>query len=367
MEYCLYMESFLSQLVLSNALSYRLLRHILFWVLCVFFFVTIYASFWNYGSNTPNSIFEAVAFLPAHMFLSYTIIYIVIPRYLLTGRYFSIFVAVVFLILVTALISYLISQIIITPYRISHNLSPPQKSLFMGMLAGLRGSNTVAGFAASIKLMKYWYFKKEENAVLEKEKLKAELEVLKGQLHPHFLFNTLNNLYSLVLQRSQQAPDVVLKLSELLRYMLVESQQGFIPLSKEIAIVKHYIELEQIRFGGRLELVFNLKGDLKDKQIPPLLLLPLIENAFKHGANEMVEHPWMSLDIFLTENTLRLKLINGKPSHHDSPTPLSSGIGLQNLKKRLTLIYPNQHKIQMWDEPDNYVVNLEINLHHHDF
>lgn len=359
------MERFLSQLVLSNSVTYRLGRHCLFWVLCIFFFVTIYGSFWGYQNNVPNTFFEAVAFLPAHMFLSYTIIYVVIPRFLFTGRYFSIVVSVILLIIVTAFISYAISRLVVTPFRLANGLVPPSKSLFLGLLAGLRGSNTVAGFAVSIKLVKYWYLKKEENASLEKEKLQAELEVLKGQLHPHFLFNTLNNLYSLILQNSKQAPDVVLKLSELLRYMLMESKNGFIPLSKEISMIRHYIALEQVRFGDRLDLGLNLKGDVENINIAPLLLLPVVENAFKHGANEMLERPWISLDICLTDSKLKLKLINGKPPYSNKLNSLSSGIGLTNLKKRLDLLYPGKHKLQTSNEEESYTVNMELELNNH--
>jgi LytS/YehU family sensor histidine kinase len=355
------MELFLSELVLSNKTVYRIGRHLLFWVACVFFFVTIYGSFWNYGYNITNTYKEAILFLPAHMFMSYSILYILIPRYLLTGRYISLIIGIIVLLPITAFISFELSQWLITPLRNSQGIEPPSKSLFLGLMAGLRGSNTVAGFAASIKLVKYWYFKKEENAILEKEKLKAELEVLKGQLHPHFLFNTLNNLYSLVLQQSKQAPEVVLKLSELLRYILTESQSRLICLSKELSILRSYIELEQARFGERLELTLNIKGDIHDQKIAPLLLLPLVENAFKHGANEMLEYPWLSLDIAVTEQHLKLKLINGKPATNQTSI-FSSGIGLQNLKKRLALIYPNQHQFQTISEEESFIVNLELEL-----
>ena len=228
-------------------------------------------------------------------------------------------------------------------------------------MAGLRGSNTVAGFAAAIKLVKHWYFKKEENTLLEKEKLKAELEVLKVQLQPHFLFNTLNNLYSLILQQSKQAPEVVLKLSELLRYILTESAKSKIPLTRELSILKNYINLEQLRFGNRLDTNINIQGDLDNKLIAPLLLLPLIENAFKHGANEIIEQPWMSLDIVVNENRLKFKLINGKATQLEKNL-FSSGIGLQNLEKRLSLLYPDKYDLRITNEDESFLVSLHLAL-----
>lgn len=357
------METFLSDLVLSNRLGYRLGRHFLFWTMCVFFFVVIYGSFWNYGYQIKNTYTEAILFLPAHMFLSYSIIYFLIPRYLFTGKYLQLVFGIFIFILLTALFSFLISQWFITPYRDSQGLAAPSKNIFIGFLAGLRGSNTVAGFAAAIKLVKYWYFKKEENAKLEKEKLTAELEVLKGQVHPHFLFNTLNNLYSLILQQSKEAPDVVLKLSSILRYVLTECQQEMIGLAKELAILNHYISLEQIRFGDRLELSMHVEGDLEQNVIAPLLLLPLVENSFKHGANEMLEQPWISISISVTGNQMKFKIINGKPNNQLSASPFSSGTGLQNLRKRLALIYPSQHELRITDNEENFTANLTIKMH----
>lgn len=356
------METFLSNLVLSNRLDYRLGRHFLFWMMCVFFFVIIYGSFWNYGYQIKNTYIEAIIFLPAHMFLSYVIIYFLIPRYLFTGKYIQLVMGVLVFILITALLSFLISQWFIAPFRDAQGLNTPSKNIFIGLLAGLRGSNTVAGFVAAIKLVKYWYFKKEENAQLEKEKLKAELEVLKGQVHPHFLFNTLNNLYSLILQQSKEAPEVVLKLSSLLRYVLTECQQGMIDLTKELTILNHYISLEQIRFGNRLDLSVCVEGDLDHKSIAPLLLLPLVENSFKHGANEMLDQAWISISISIAGTQLKCKVINGKPFDQRTNIPFSSGIGLQNLRKRLALIYPNNHELRITDNAENFTANLIINL-----
>lgn len=355
------MDQFFSNLALSDKFSYRLGRHFLFWGLCVVFFGTIYGSLWNYGPKGANAYVEAVMYLPLHMFMSYMIIYFLFPRYLFTGKYFSLTVGIIILIPMTALLSFLFSQWWITPYREALGIEPPSKNLYSGFMAGLRGSNTVAGFVAAIKLVKHWYFKKEENTLLEKEKLKAELEVLKAQLQPHFLFNTLNNLYSLILQQSKQAPEVVLKLSELLRYILTESAKNKILLTRELSILKDYIALEHIRFGSRLDMTINIHGDLDNKLIAPLLFLPLVENTFKHGANEILEQPWMSLDIAVNENTLKFKLINSNATRSEI-SAFSSGIGLQNLNKRLLLLYPGKHELRIVNEGESFLVSLLLEL-----
>lgn len=330
--------------------------------MCVLFFGAIYGSYWDSGIPVkPYAFIDAMIYLPLHIFMSYSIIYFLFPRYLFNGMYLSLITGIVILILVTAILSFAISHWLIDPFHQSIGIPARNHTLFSGFMAGLRGSNTVAGFAAAIKLVKYWYIKKEENTLLEKEKLKAELEVLKGQLHPHFLFNTLNNLYSLILQQSKQAPEVVLKLSELLRYILVESTNSRIPITKELSIIKNYIALEQIRFGKRLDLSINIEGDLEEIQIEPLLFLPLVENAFKHGANEMAEQAWISLDVKASVSQLIFKLINGKPATGQG-LGITTGIGLQNLRKRLSLIYPGRHILRILEEDEKFMVTLQLQL-----
>lgn len=358
------MDTILSRLVLSDEGSYRLARHTLFWVACLLFFGTIYGSFWRWDESAPlfnaTSFVEAAFYLPLHMFLSYSIIYGLLPRYLFTGKYVQLVSGVFVLMLITAVFSYFISGFIVNPYREWLGLPVSAKVFPNGLMSGLRGSNTVAGFAVAIKLVKYWYGKKMENEELEKAKLKAELQLLQGQLQPHFLFNTLNNLYALVLQGSAHAAEVVIKLSALLHYMLTESRQGLIPVDREIDMLRHYIDLERIRFGERLDLQVHIEGQSGTSQIAPLILLPFVENAFKHGASEMLDPPWISLVIAQREGSLHMKLINGK-THHRNGKP-STGIGLSNVRRRLNLLYPGRHELRTQDHDESYLVNLHLEL-----
>jgi LytS/YehU family sensor histidine kinase len=219
---------------------------------------------------------------------------------------------------------------------------------------------TVAGFATALKLIKIWYIKKQENERLEKERLLAVLQVLKSQLHPHFMFNTLNSIYSLALTKSNATADAILKLSSLLRYMLTECTNPVILLATEIQILKNYIDLEKNRFGSRFDISVNIQGDVNGKKIAPLLLLPFVENAFKHGSNEMLEQAWMSLDLIVEDQELQMKLINGKTSY-DGVQP-SSGIGLQNVQKRLKLMYPQSHELRIREHEDTFIVTLSLQL-----
>src|SRR5688500_15248304 len=226
-------------------------------------------------------------------------------------------------------------------------------------MAGLRGSMTVAGFAVAIKLVKMWYFKNVENERLEKEKLKAELEVLKGQLNPHFMFNTLNSIYALALKKSDYTPEAILMLSQLMRYILTDCTAFTIELHKEIQALKDYIALEKNRFGNRIDIVLNIQTELKNKMIAPLLLLPFIENSFKHGTSEMIEQVWISLDLQVKGDTLKFKLINGKMEErsqvHNSPQ-----VGLLNVRRRLELLYPRAHTLILTEDKDTFVVSLTL-------
>jgi LytS/YehU family sensor histidine kinase len=233
-------------------------------------------------------------------------------------------------------------------------------TFFFSFMGGLRGSMTIAGFAVAIKLIKHCYQKKIETEQLEKERVKAELEILKGQIHPHFMFNTLNSIYSLALKKSDDTPEAILKLSKLMRYILTDCTKVTVELNKEVEVLLHYIELEKSRFGSRLDISVNIKGDIDKHSIAPLLLLPFLENSFKHGANEMIEQAWITLDLQINETALRLKLINGRAIDHNNPN--SMHMGLQNVKKRLQLLYPNAHELRITEDADTFVVSLAIEL-----
>ena len=177
---------------------------------------------------------------------------------------------------------------------------------------------------------------------MEIEKIKSELSFLKTQLQPHFLFNTLNNIYSLTFNNSQLAGKSILQLSGLLRYVIYESEAEKVDLQKEINHLKDYIELEKIRFASRLELSFNISGHLADKKIAPVLLMPFLENAFKHASNKMNEKIWITIDLIVKESNLYFTVENsvfldGKTQMQNS----YSGIGLENVKRRLSLLYEN--------------------------
>ncbi len=187
-----------------------------------------------------------------------------------------------------------------------------------------------------------FFIKVRESKQLEIEKIKSELNFLKAQFQPHFLFNTLNNIYSLTLNNSQLAGKSILQLSRLLRYMLYESDAEMVDLQKEISHLQDYIELEKLRFAFRMELSFNISGNITNKKIIPILLIPFLENAFKHASNKINEKIWITIDLIVKDGNLNFTVENsvfpeGKTQMHNA----YSGIGLENVKRRLSLLYEN--------------------------
>ena len=206
-----------------------------------------------------------------------------------------------------------------------------------------------------------WLKSESSRKELQTKNMQSELKFLKSQINPHFLFNTLNNLYALTLKKSDLAPEIVLKLSEIMRYMLYECNAAEVSLSKEIAFMKNYIGLEQLRYGDRLDMSLHISGDWENKQMAPLLLVPFVENAFKHGTSQQLEQAWMHIELMVQGNTLKFKLINSRDIDAQ-PTTDSGGIGLQNVKKRLQLLYANRHDLRLVAEDETFMVVLTLEL-----
>ncbi|HET6767440.1 MAG TPA: histidine kinase [Chitinophagaceae bacterium] len=224
------------------------------------------------------------------------------------------------------------------------------------------------GFAVMIKLIKRWWMKQQETEQVAREKAKAELQLLKAQVHPHFLFNTLNNIYFFTLSGSPKAPEMITKLSGLLHYILNECNQPLVPLEKEIKMIQDYVALEKIRYGDDMKMTVELPDHVSNHMIAPLLLIPFIENSFKHGASKMLTQPYVKLRIAVDNNFLQLFITNSRPEKPDAEIakarlPAGQGnIGLKNVKKRLELLYPLDHKLNIVEEPGSFSVFLKIRL-----
>ena len=215
--------------------------------------------------------------------------------------------------------------------------------------------------AVGLRLTKHWYLKEHKNVQLQRENADAQLQLLNAQIHPHFLFNTLNNIYSRTQVESPDGSKMIMDLSELLRYVLYEGQKPMVPLSHELQMIRQYIGLEKVRYGNKLDVHMVIPEGLEDLFIAPLLLLPFIENCFKHGTSNILLNPWINLTVEINETTLSMKLINGKAAHK-SPRVNSEGIGINNVRKRLELLYRGKHQLQIIEEDEVFVVDLKVEL-----
>ena len=216
-----------------------------------------------------------------------------------------------------------------------------------------------------LKLSKSWFWVSElEKELLEKEKQKteAELKALKAQINPHFFFNTLNSIYSLALDKDERLPNTVLQLSDLMRYFLYESKDNFIPLEKELAVVNNYIALQKIRSDSKLNLEIKKTGDVNGQEIAPLLLITFLENAFKHGVKGSSGHSFIRLDIEIEKNKLLFSVENNKGTIDEIKTGDYGGLGLENIKRQLELLYPAKHILTIKNMNDSFTVQLQLSL-----
>lgn len=360
--------------IFSNKLNFRLARHFIFWFSWWIFCSILYSylptpEVLPYSSRIIISAAEALVFLPIHMFVAYSMVYFLVPYLLIKGRYVYSIIAVAILFLVTGVLNAFLSphvgqlrNVLLDP--IFQNPLPERyapKSFHYSMMAGLRGGVTVAGLAAAIKLMKHWYVKEQRNLQLQKENTEAQLQLLKAQVHPHFLFNTMNNIYSYTQNTAPEAAKLVAGLSDLLRYILYSGNQTLVPLNKELKMLEDYITLERVRYDERLDVQLKFPDNSERLYITPLLLLPLLENCFKHGLSNMIEQPWISFRISLENNNMIMKLVNGKATGYEA-SKTTLGIGLKNVQKRLELLYPQKHHFKITDEEDVFIVDLKLEL-----
>jgi len=216
-----------------------------------------------------------------------------------------------------------------------------------------------------LKLSKSWFLVSWlQNELLEKEKQKAEVELkaLKAQINPHFFFNTLNSIYSMSLDKDERLPGTILQLSEMMRYFLYESKDNFVPLQKELAVVDSYIALQTIRSDEQLKIEIRREGDVTDQKIAPLILITFLENAFKHGAKGDSKNTFIRSTIRTERDKLIFIAENNKGNVDEIEKGRHSGLGLENVKRQLELLYPGKHLLSIQETLDKFYVRLELNL-----
>jgi len=329
--------------------------HFGFWILTYFFLFIMD----NRTLPVLYKLTDNLVDISFFIFISYVNIYYLIPQFLQNKKPILYLLSLVGMII---LLSPILTSIYLLIYHnfvdeVSAQLESKYTAFIIGLFVGLA--------SLFFKVTKDWLVHQQERKDLESQKLQSELKFLKSQINPHFFFNTLNNLYALTLKKSDLAPEIVLRLSEMMRYMLYECNEKKVSLVKEINYVKNYLELEKLRQGDKFEINFNLEGELNGQEIAPLVFIPFLENSFKHGVSNQIKSGYVNIDLILSDKKVELEIENSKPPSIPDKMGLkkSGGIGLENVKRRLKLLYPQKHEIQILDKANTFKVSLNINLH----
>ncbi|MES2829373.1 MAG: histidine kinase [Bacteroidota bacterium] len=348
--------------------NYRWVLHMLFWV---FAFIAYYSShhFSGYFQTKlyPQSVLAGLFVVRFFMYLmvSYSFLFIVVPLYKKPQklRYWLTFLSVV-------LFWYLMQTLL---FSLIYHSAPVQPSNADNSLMGIAGrhySNYLIFFSIFIAFFYFVDIYEQQKGLKQLEQYKTqkitlESSFLKSQINPHFLFNTLNNIYALSLKKSDQTQVIIERLESLLHYMLYECKSELVPLENEFTFTDSYIALEKLRHkDDQCAVTVNINGDIKNKRIAPLLLINFLENAFKHGTKTSFGKSWINLDVDVTENIVHFKLQNSKPFNlvGQAISDYKGGIGLKNVKRRLQILYPQRHQLQINSFKDRFEIDLTINI-----
>lgn len=335
--------------------------HLVFWLIMLFYYTS---SSWPFEANKIFLLERMLSKLMVQVILSYLVIYILVPFLLNKKREIVFAVSSVLLVYMVYVLHTGIRCFYLLPkYPEIYSVRPPLIFMeritniyaFLGSITGL--------IVPTILLMMYDYFKRQkEVSVLKEEKKTTELNLLKHQLNPHFLFNTLNNIYTLALKKSDSTPEAISKLAEILDYMLYQCDDKFVPLINEVNLIDNYIVLEKIRYGKRVDVRFEhtIEDDVK---IAPLLLLTFVENAFKHGISQEVNAGTVQITIEASKNNIFFKIENSKPKiDKNMAVTKRDSIGLKNIRNQLNILYDSRSFILNINEDSRtYSVVLKIN------
>lgn len=328
------------------------------WLLHVVFWILVF--FWMIGGKESNYSLLEITRTLISLFFYILVVYInigyLIPRFLNQKNFMTYVLLLLTMVAVLTPIKVMMLYLTYEEVEPREMLVMNQQNIFLVLF-------TIAGGTTIIKIISDWQRHQRDRKELETQRMQSEIKFLKSQINPHFLFNTLNSLYALTLKKSDKAPEIVIKLSEMMRYMLYESNERRVPLQKEVNYIQNYLALEALRQSGQADIRFNVEGQITDQTIAPLIFIPFLENSFKHGLNHQLSDGYVHVNMKVLDNKLLLRILNSKPAQPPLPTEKTSGgIGLANVQRRLNLLYPNQYKLDIEDNDKEHIVELSLAL-----
>ena len=352
------------------------------WVLHVVFWSLVFGMMLMAGPGNDISALEVlrkIINVTFYMLVVYINLGYLIPRFLSQKNFMT------YCLLLLAMVA------VFTPIKvfllyITYEEVDPREFLLMNQQYIFLLLFLIAAGSTVIKIISDWQGHQRDRKDLETQRLQSEIKFLKSQINPHFLFNTLNSLYALTLKKSDQAPEIVIKLSEMMRYMLYECNERRVPLQKEVNYIENYLAMEALRQASSADIQFSVEGEITDQTIAPLIFIPFLENSFKHGVNRQINEGYVHVMMKVMDNKLLFRILNSKPikasgysslpfsqrgesdravataTIKNGATKLSGGIGLVNVRRRLNLLYPNQYKLDIEDNDKEHIVELSLDL-----
>lgn len=319
---------------------------------------------WIFQNEFLEPLVNKLCYLPSQLLVGYAFLYWLLP-YLFQGRYLRFFILILPLSYMATVLARFLK---IYVYETILSVDADKESLIQILTETphLMVQYMIWVFlfpiiSLTIVLIIYHFKEKSKLEHLKQEKQLAELSFLKAQVHPHFLFNTLNNLYTLALQKSPKTAEITRKLRDILVYMFHKCNEPRVRIVEEINLIQNYIDLESIRYGKRLKVIFDHEIENKDFQIAPLMLLSLVENAFKHGASGDLGVPEIIIKLYQKKDSISFEIFNTKPKKlSKDKQEYRKGIGLKNVKRQLALVYENQFDIQIYDREKSFEVKIKV-------
>ncbi len=350
--------------IINKLLQKRWATHTLFWV--AMFAIPVAQRNVSGGDLYPVIISYAVI-LPSQMIFAYFLTYYLVPHLIKQRKYLQFLVYSVVTVYFLGVLARILTIYVAEPLFVKDLTQESILEIFTDpgylFIVYVPSVCFIPILMASIKVIKDTYKEREKIETLKQEKTKAELNFLKAQIHPHFLLNTLNNLYALTLKKSDKAPETVIKLSDMLVYTLYQCEEKYVPLESEIKLLKNYISLEQLRYGDNLKISFKEKVTDKNVFIAPLILLSIVENAFKHGASGETEDAEIAITIEQSDDSFNFEVTNSKSGIMQiDHTDHTKGIGTENVKKQLELVYPQRYIFEVTENEKSYKVLLKLDL-----
>lgn len=368
---------------LNKSFKIAVIEYLLFGVIWLGIFSIPFFNQWGYSSPDWSKLLSEWLRIFGFFLLFLANIGLLIPRFLITKKYKTyIFSAIALIIIVPFTGIFLDSILFPTPLKMPPmnlgsgipmelgsgmpapiGFKPEQKTVYdslgLQIVANLIISFLIVGSSTTFKVIGQWLVADDRRKDLEKEQLRTELALLRHQVSPHFLMNTLNNIHSLIDLNREDAKDAVIRLSTMMRYLLYDTSQGQTSLKKEIGFIESYISLMQLRFSKHVTVKLEIPDEIPDIIIPPMLFISLLENAFKHGVSYK-EDSYVSFKIGITDNMLQCTIKNSKHFKIAEPGNRYSGIGLSNIRKSLDLLYGKNFQYEIIENETDYQVNLNV-------